>query len=68
MNQPQSEYQSYLLRLWHSGRGAPWRIMLERIGGFGERQGFPDLESLMAFLQARTGETGHAIRNVKREI
>jgi hypothetical protein len=51
----QSEYQSYLLRLWRSGKSAAWRILLEQIGS-GERWSFPDLESLLVFLQARTDQ------------
>ncbi len=48
----ESEYQSYLLRLWRSGDGSGWRVMLEQIGSH-QRHGFADLESLCAFLRAQ---------------
>ncbi len=51
---PSVNYRSYLLRLWHEGgANTPWRAMLESVTEPGERQNFPDLESLFAFLRAR---------------
>ena len=46
----ESQYQSYLLRLWRTGEGKAWRVMLECVGTH-ERHGFADLEGLYAFLQ-----------------
>jgi hypothetical protein len=46
----ESQYQSYLLRLWRAGEGKPCRVMLEHIGSH-ERHGFADLEDLCAFLR-----------------
>ena len=48
--------QSYLLRLWQaSSAGKPvWRASLANIHT-GERRGFADLASLVAFLEAQTG-------------
>jgi hypothetical protein len=50
MEQLESQYQSYLLRLWYSDEGKTWRVMLECVGTH-ERHGFVDLEGLCAFLQ-----------------
>jgi hypothetical protein len=50
MEQLESQYQSYLLRLWCSDEGKIWRVMLECVGTH-ERHGFNDLEGLCAFLQ-----------------
>jgi hypothetical protein len=47
-------YLAYLVRLWREGEGAPWRAMVEDPHS-GERRGFGDLQSLFAFLEARTG-------------
>jgi len=32
MEQPESQYQFYLLRLWRAGEGKIWRAMLEEFG------------------------------------
>jgi hypothetical protein len=50
MEQQEPQYQSYLLRLWRSGTGETWRVMLECVGTR-ERHGFADLGSLCVFLQ-----------------
>ena len=52
MEQQEPQYQSYLLRLWRSGTGETWRVMLECVGTH-ERHGFVDLEGLCAFLQSQ---------------
>jgi len=59
MTQEQRRYYSYLLRLWQvDGAGTPiWRASLED-PHTGERRGFPDLESLFAFLKEQI-EAGH---------
>ena len=46
-----SNYKSYILRLWTATQdGKPtWRSSLQSITT-GQRQGFPDLESLFAYL------------------
>jgi hypothetical protein len=50
-------YQSYLLRLWPTRRSgvAGFRVSLESVAT-GERRDFPDLERLLAFLQAQEEE------------
>ena len=49
-------YLSYLLRMWQeTGEGLPiWRASLESPHS-GERQGFADLASMVAFLEEQTG-------------
>jgi hypothetical protein len=54
LGQSQTEYQSYMLRLWRSGQKEPWRGMLEAVD-HSERHTFVDLEDLFAFLRSRTG-------------
>ena len=44
-------YHSYLLRLWRESEHGPWRVSLESVMT-GERHGFPNLPSLLDFLQA----------------
>jgi hypothetical protein len=53
---PNRQYLSYLLRLWQeTGDGSPiWRASLESPHS-GERLGFADLASLVAFLEVQTG-------------
>ena len=48
--QPESQYQSYLLRLWRAGEGKSWRVVLEQVATH-ERHGFADLDGLCAFLR-----------------
>ena len=59
MNQCQSSYRSYLLRLWYPGEypgeKATLRIRLEDIDS-GKQHSFLDLESLCAFLETRGKE------------
>ena len=57
MSKPPPPYISYLLRLWPAeDPGAPaWRASLEN-PRTGERKGFPSLEALCAFLEARIVE------------
>jgi hypothetical protein len=57
VKQPESQYQSYLLRLWRAGEEKAWRVMLEHIGTH-ERHGFADLEGLCAFLQKQMDDQG----------
>jgi hypothetical protein len=45
-----TEYHAWLLRLWRETPEAHWRIALETVPA-GERHGFADLESLLAYLQ-----------------
>ena len=58
----QRHYRAYLLRLWRTGEGeaAVWRALLED-PRTGERYGFADLNSLIAFLQKACRETKHDI-------
>ena len=55
MPEEPQEYLSYLLRLWRtSSHGhAVWRASLES-AQTGERRGFADLASLLAFLEQQT--------------
>ena len=48
--QPESHYQSFLLRLWRDGEGKGCRAMLEHVDSH-ERHGFADVEDLCAFLR-----------------
>ena len=54
------EYHAYLLRFWEErgeqGASAAWRFSLED-PQTGQRQGFADLGSLTAWLEAATGRT-----------
>ena len=52
---PESQYQSYLLRLWRAGEGKACRVMLEHVGSH-ERHGFANLEELCAFLREQSCE------------
>jgi hypothetical protein len=54
-------YKSYLLRVWRDVTpGARWRATLECVTVPQERQNFPDVDSLVAFLLA-TFEDGLAV-------
>jgi len=54
MNSP-PEYLAYLLRLWREESAAHWRATLQN-PHTGERRSFADLHTLLAFLEAQTGE------------
>jgi hypothetical protein len=60
---PESNYHSYLLRLWQvpGGGGGQWRASLEDVQT-GDRQGFNDLASLVGFLDSLTHS--HQVRKV----
>jgi hypothetical protein len=50
----QSDYQSYLLRLWRAKEGEEgWRASLE-IAQTGERKGFATLDALFDYVRSRT--------------
>jgi hypothetical protein len=50
----QSDYQSYLLRLWRVNEGEEgWQASLESPHS-GERRGFADLEAMFDFLRRKT--------------
>ena len=51
MNPNATEYHAWLLRMWRETPYAPWRIALENVST-GERKGFADLETMLAYLQA----------------
>jgi hypothetical protein len=51
--QSESQYQSYLMRLWRTDKERTWRVMLECVDTH-ERHGFADIESLYAFLCEQT--------------
>lgn len=51
----QSDYLSYLLRLWRvSEEETAWRVSLES-SHTGERKGFASLDDLFSFLRGQTG-------------
>jgi hypothetical protein len=57
MQKSESNYRSYLVRLWHEDYPQPcWRALVEEIGVAGRRQYFKDLESLVLFLLERPAE------------
>ncbi|MBN1813294.1 MAG: hypothetical protein JXA14_15770 [Anaerolineae bacterium] len=58
MNDDQHRYLSYLLRIWAVDQNGSriWRASLES-STTGERLGFPDLDTLLAFLRQRTSGT-----------
>ncbi len=56
MNPSQTEYRSYLLRLWRSNARDPWHVMIEQVGSR-EQHTFANLESLIDFLQADQSES-----------
>jgi hypothetical protein len=56
MERRESQYQSYLLRLWRAGEGKACRVMLERVDSH-ERHGFADLEELCAFLREQANDS-----------
>jgi hypothetical protein len=49
-------YRSFLLRLWRESEHSAWRASMESVMT-GERHGFPNLASLLAFLQAECQES-----------
>ena len=55
MEQSESQYQSYLLRLWRDGEEKAYLAMLEHVDSH-ERFGFGNMESLCAFLREHASE------------
>jgi hypothetical protein len=55
MSEEPPRYLAYMLRIWQASAGGnlSWRATLES-PHTGERQGFPDLKSLFAFLEEKT--------------
>ena len=55
----QSDYQSYLLRLWRVNEGEEgWQVSLESTHT-GERRGFANLDAMFGFLRRETvGQVG----------
>ena len=53
MEPVQSDYHSYLLRMWRVqvDEGVCWRATLEEVHS-GELHGFPDLAALLRYLEA----------------
>lgn len=57
MKKSESNYRSYLVRLWHEEfPESSWRAMVEEIGVAGRRHYFKDLESLVLFLLERPAQ------------
>jgi hypothetical protein len=58
MKQMQSNYHSYLLRIWRSSSAAdtPWQIMLEN-PHTGERHGFNNFAEMVVFLETAVSQT-----------
>lgn len=50
---PLSNYQAYMLRLWHEGDDLPWRASLQN-PHTGEQQHFAALTQLFAYLEQQT--------------
>ena len=56
MKPSQSDYHSYLLRLWRvQGDGDHWRASLEDVQT-GELCGFENVKALLKYLEALTGQ------------
>lgn len=53
VEQRQSQYLAYVVRLWRDGQDSPWRVALE-CARTGERYRFPDLTALFVFLEDET--------------
>lgn len=51
----ESQYQSYLLRLWCADKENAWRMMLECVDTH-ERHGFASLEGLCIFLREQMND------------
>jgi len=63
----QSDYLSYLLRLWKVGEDGPvWRASLESSHS-GERTGFAQLDDLFDFLRNQTGATSEITEDQEGE-
>ena len=65
----QSDYQSYLLRLWRAKEGEEgWRASLES-AQTGERKGFATLDALFDYVRSRTRvELSECSREESREV
>lgn len=57
-------YRAYLLRLWQETPDQPWRALLQD-ASTQERHGFADLDHLLDFLLAQTGEDHEPIEGIK---
>lgn len=57
--QQNTQYKSYLMRLWRSGPATEWHILLETVGSE-EKKGFPNLEALFSFLRTLAKEEAAA--------
>jgi len=57
--EPESQYRSYLMRLWRADRDKVWRVMLECVETH-ERHGFADVEGLYAFLCEQVNDRNQA--------
>ena len=56
MTPERKRYLAYMLRLWRIGEdGKTWRASLEN-AHTGARQGFANLDALLAFLEEKTGQ------------
>lgn len=53
---PSTRYQAYLLRMWQDSANDTLRFSLEN-ATTRELYGFPDLETLISFLQRLAGDT-----------
>lgn len=64
--QSESQYRSYLLRLWRDGEGKTWRVMLEHVSSH-ERHGFADVDELCAFLREQGNDGTQGPKTPGRE-
>ena len=63
---PSSQHSAYLLRIWRAEEDAEWRVYVENVHT-GEKQGFRDMNALMAFLQQKPNEMVNAVDSTWRE-
>lgn len=63
---PPQRYRAYMLRLWQESPGQPWRASLQD-ASTQQRHGFPDLDQLLTFLHAQTGQGCGAIERVETQ-
>jgi hypothetical protein len=62
MTSKKDVYHAFLLRCWREEQASPgssqWRFSVEEVLGERRKQGFADLEALLAFLRAELAGNG----------
>jgi hypothetical protein len=56
---------TYLLRIWREDQETDWRVLVQNVRT-GEKQGFPDVNALVTFLQGAYHNT-NAARSAARD-